>query len=106
MPGNAAIDEVAGLGKIAGNSKVKAFGAKLYRRMVNADLTGKDIVKIPKHKILSYIKISIPLGCLPASFASDRVYAGKYNVVFKRAGKFYLDRRVRTAEILLTDPIT
>ncbi|MFT7472879.1 MAG: hypothetical protein ACI8XU_002783, partial [Kiritimatiellia bacterium] len=34
------------------------------------------------------------------------VYAGKYNVVFKRAGKFYLDRRVRTAEILLTDPIT
>jgi len=57
MPGNAAIDEVAGLGKVAGDP-MKKFGRDLCFLMVNADATGKDIVKVMEDQMLTHMKIS------------------------------------------------
>lgn len=58
MPTNNAINEVAKLGKIGGDLGIEKLAVRLCVNMVNANATGKDIVKVMEDQILEYMKIS------------------------------------------------
>lgn len=54
MPGNAAIDEVAGLGKITGDPKVREFAQRLCSRIETANVDGENIVKNIEDQMLAF----------------------------------------------------
>lgn len=55
MPGNSSLDEIA---KITANPEMEKFGNSLCISMVNANVTGKDIVKTLQDQILQKLKIT------------------------------------------------